>query len=230
MVQQDNDFVLVQVKFKPYLFEELDRKSKASGLDRSSYIKLLVAKVDIEAVSRGKIIGNANRQKRMFKEEEKGLGVAEGHALRALTPRGYNPILAVNELWIFNSNWVKRLVRQWCDKYDTRLEDFVLTKEISRVIIRAYFEIEDIVERKQGYTRGRYRLKPNYTLKDVEKLEAQILKKDTLKFDRLIKRTNLKLDKEEQKLLQDLTDLKNEKRILESDGQKAESTISGPGI
>jgi len=184
--------ILFQIRFKPWLYEELGKKAEASGLDRGSYIKLLISKIGIEAVVGGRLFRDRRLWRRMYKEEKEGLGVAEGHALKALSG-SYDPILAVNELWIYNKGWVRQLVLQYCDQYGMRQEEFGFTKTIAKVIIRAYFEIEDIVPRKRGYTRGRYKLRPEYTARDVSNLEKRIYINDARTFDRLLK----KWDKED---------------------------------
>lgn len=201
------DSVLVQMRFKRSQLEDLDKKAEASGLERTAYVKLILSKVGLEAVIGGKFLKDQRRTKKLFKQEYQGLVVAESHALRALS-QDYNPILAVNELWIFNRGWVKALVRQWCDKYEVDLEDFEMNRTIAKVIIKAYFEIDDICERKAGHTRGRYKLKPDYKSKDVKKFEEKRLRADAAKFDRLMKKVNAQLDKEEQ---EELLKLENEK-------------------
>lgn len=200
LVTTEVDEVFFGMRFKPAQFEVLRRKAQRSGLDRSSYVKLLIGTVDIEAVVGGRLLRNDKEVKKLFKKEIRGLGIAESHALRALS-RDYNSILAVNELWLFNKGWVKRLVLQWCDKYDVKLDEFVFTKPIAMVIIKAYFEIEDIVERKVGFTRGRYQLKPNYSMRDVDKLEKKLLVQDAKKFDNLFKEVQRKLNKQDKQAL-----------------------------
>jgi hypothetical protein len=194
-INKDNDIVLFQMKMKRSFYEDLEKKAEASGLDRSSYVKLLISKVGVEAVVGGRFLKDQRRIKRIFKQEAEALGVAEGHALRALSG-DYNILLAVNELWIYNKGWIKQLINQYCYKYDLKLTEFVLNKTIARVIIKAYFEIEDIVERKRGYTRGAYKLKPDYAIRDMEKLEKRMLHNDALTFDRLFKQFDKELANE----------------------------------
>ena len=154
-----SDTILFSIKFKRPYYEDLVKKAEASGLDKSSYIKLLVAKVDMRAFVEGRTVRDKRIWAKRYKQEAEGLSIAEGHALKALSGL-YDPILAVNEMFLYNRGMVRSLIRQYCDKYEIDPEEFVFTKTIAKVLIKGYFEIEDIVERRKGYTRGRYRLKP----------------------------------------------------------------------
>jgi hypothetical protein len=199
--------IKVQVVFNKEGFERFKKKVERSGLDMSSYIKLVVAKVDIEYMADHVLVGDQRARRRVFKKETKGLEVAEGHALRALGG-SYDAILAVNELWIFNRGWVRALVRQYEDKYG----EFSMSKTSAKTIIKGYFEIEDIVERPRGSTRGRYRLRPE-EVGSVTKLERRIFREDWKELTKFI-------DDKDNK----------DGHVQKSDEQKESVPVSGAGV